>query len=313
MASNKKRINQKVVVLGKPSSKQSFDKTSSVSNTEGQEKKFPYALTFIIVLLIVQTGFIIYLAYGVVYTIPSDLNLTKNVLNKKIDTNNADLESKINELTKALSQTQNDLGKQISLIQADTSSDFSGLIQTVVKSVVTIRTDVAQGTGFIITPDGYVVTNAHVLSGASYAEALTSDKEIKDMRLIGYDTNADIALLKINGSYDYLELRNSDEVRVGEKVIAIGNPLGLSFSVSEGIVSAINREGTNGLPAYIQTDAALNPGNSGGPLIGTDGKAIGINNYKARGENIGFALESNYIKNTVNEISIENLNRSILI
>ena len=132
------------------------------------------------------------------------------------------------------------------------------------------------------------------------------------MKLIGYDSNADIALLKINGSYDYLELRNSDDVRVGEKVIAIGNPLGLSFSVSEGIVSAINREGANGLPAYIQTDAALNPGNSGGPLIGTDGKAIGINNYKARGENIGFALESNYIKDTVNEIALRKLNMTVL-
>lgn len=287
------------------------DKRVVVYNKE-EVKKPQFAIILIIVLLVVQTGFIIYLAYGIIYTIPNNLNLTKNILDKKIDTNNAELESKINELAKGLSEKQADLGKQIALIQADTSSDFSSLIETVVKSVVTIRTDVAQGTGFIISPDGYVVTNAHVLSGASYAEALTSDKEIKDMKLIGYDTNVDIALLKINGSYDYLELRNSDDVRVGEKVIAIGNPLGLSFSVSEGIVSAINREGTNGLTAYIQTDAALNPGNSGGPLIGTDGKAIGINNYKARAESIGFALESNYIKETVNAISEKALNMTIM-
>lgn len=275
-------------------------------------KKPSYAIILIVVLLLVQTGFIIYLAYGVMYALPQDLNQTKNNLNKKIDANNADFENKINELSKALSQTQTDLGKQISLIQATTSADFSGLIQSAVKSVVTIRTDVAQGTGFIITPDGYVVTNAHVLSGASYAEAQTSDKEIKDMTLIGYNTNMDIALLKIKGNYDYLELGDSNNVKVGEKVIAIGNPLGLSFSVSEGIVSAINREGSNGLPAYIQTDAALNPGNSGGPLIGTDGKVIGINNFKSNAENIGFALESNYIKDTVNEIALKKLNMTII-
>jgi len=278
-------------------------------------KKIPYVTIFIFILLVIQTIFIIYLTNHVVYTIPSQINLTKNALDKKIDTNNADLENKINELAKGLSgisQTQNDLGKQIAVIQADTSSDFSSLIQTDVKSVLTVRTDVAQGTGFIITPDGYVVTNAHVLSGATYAEALTSDKETKTMDLIGYNTDLDIALLKIDGDYNYLELRNSNDVRVGEKVIAIGNPLGLSFSVSEGIVSALHRGGANGLNAYIQTDVALNPGNSGGPLIGTDGKVIGINNYKANAENIGFALESNYIKDTVNQIALKNLNETIL-
>jgi len=266
----------------------------------------------IIILLVVQIGFTIYLAHTVTYTIPHEINQTKNILNKKIDSNNAELESKINELAKGLLQTQTDLGKQISSIQANTSSDFSGLIQTAVVSVVTIRTDVAQGTGFIISPDGYVVTNAHVLTGASYAEALTSDKKIKDMKLIGYDTDTDIALLKLDGSYEYLDFRDSNNIRVGEKVIAIGNPLGLSFSVSEGIVSAVNREGSNGLPDYIQTDAALNPGNSGGPLIGTDGKVIGINNFKANAENIGFALESNYIKDTVNNIASEKLNITVL-
>ena len=122
----------------------------------------------------------------------------------------------------------------------------------------------------------------------------------------------DVALLKIEGDYNSLIFDDSDDVRIGEKGIAIGNPLGLSFSVSEGIVSALNREGSNGLKIYIQTDASLNPGNSGGPLIGTDGKVIGINNFKARGENLGFALESDYIKQSVNEISLDRLNMTIL-
>ncbi|MEK6845094.1 MAG: trypsin-like peptidase domain-containing protein, partial [Nanoarchaeota archaeon] len=99
----------------------------------------------------------------------------------------------------------------------------------------------------------------------------------------------------------------------GERVIAIGNPLGLQFSVTEGIVSGIHRPGINELEAYVQTDAALNPGNSGGPLINKNGKVIGINNFKiGSGESLGFALESNYIKDAVNAISLENLEREIL-
>jgi len=130
---------------------------------------------------------------------------------------------------------------------------------------------------------------------------------------VGYDAKLDIALLKIEGDYREIELGDSDDVQVGEKVIAIGNPLGLQFSVSEGIVSATDREGSNGLEAYIQTDAALNPGNSGGPLINKQGEVIGINNFKVgSSESLGFALESNYIKEAVNGISQEQLNIDLL-
>jgi len=223
-------------------------------------------------------------------------------INEKIDTNNIELQNKIKELSENLANTKSNVEKEISTIKAKTSNDFSVIIDKSIKSIVNIRTDVAQGTGFIISPDGYIVTNAHVLSGAREAEAITSDYEIKELSLIGYNLTLDLALLKISGNHDYLELENSDNVRVGEKVIAIGNPLGLSFSVSEGIVSGIHRLGMNGIPAYIQTDASLNPGNSGGPLINTNGKVIGINNFKARAENIGFALESNYIKEGIKQI-----------
>lgn len=123
----------------------------------------------------------------------------------------------------------------------------------------------------------------------------------------------DIALLKIDGTYTPLTLANSDNINIGEKVIAIGNPLGLQFSVTEGIVSGINRPGANGLNYYIQTDAALNPGNSGGPLIDVQGKVIGINNFKiGAGESLGFALESNYIKQTVNSISQQALGKNLI-
>ena len=215
-------------------------------------------------------------------------------------------------LSQSLIKTQSNLQSQISSIKAQTSSDFSGIIEDSLKSVVSVKTNVAQGTGFIISQDGYVVTNAHVLQGAKYANAITSENEQKAMSLIGYDSDMDIALLKIKGTYTPLQFGDSDNLRVGEKVIAIGNPQGLAFSVTEGIVSAVERTSAGSPGRYIQTDAALNPGNSGGPLIDTSGKVVGINNFKLNGESIGFALESNYIVSTVNDISKLELNESIV-
>lgn len=235
-------------------------------------------------------------------------------LEKKIENLQADTQSKLNQLTSSVVNTQDELstiGNQISTInqtissiKASTSSDFSGIIENVIKSVVTIRTDISQGSGFIIANGGYVVTNAHVVQGATTANVITYDGKSHSVSLIGQDANMDIALLKISDTtYPVLQLANSDNVQIGEKVVAIGNPLGLQFSVTEGIVSAIDRQGTNGLNDYVQTDASLNPGNSGGPLIDVNGDAIGINNFKISGsENIGFALESNYIRNAVNGI-----------
>ena len=122
-------------------------------------------------------------------------------------------------------------------------------------------------------------------------------------QLIGSDANADIAVLKISGTISAFDLADSDEVQIGEKVIAIGNPLGLSFTVTEGIVSALHREGPNGLDSYIQTDVTLNPGNSGGPLVNKDGHVIAMANFKVGGaEALGFGLESNTLRKTTNEI-----------
>lgn len=291
---NQNKLSSKVVVLKTP------------------PKKINYFTILILTVLLIETIFLTYLAYRIMVVIPGELDDAKYQLSRRIDLSNTELRSKIEQLSEGLIRTETDLGKQLSALKAEASADFSGIIETSINSVINVRTNSGQGTGFIIAPEGYVVTNAHVLSGARYARAITSDQDIKEMDLIGYNLTLDIALLKIQGEYPYLEFRDSEDIRVGEKVIAIGNPLGLSFSVSEGIISGIDREGMNELPAYIQTDAALNPGNSGGPLIGTDGKVIGINNFKAVGENLGFALESNYIKKAVNGIALENLNKTIL-
>jgi S1-C subfamily serine protease len=245
-------------------------------------------------------------------------------VNKRLDELQADTQTKLNDLTKTLMQQNEQLtslgsklgniDEQFSSLKASVGADFSGIIEQVILSVVTIRTDVAQGTGFIITDNGYLITNAHVLVGGREVNAITSDQDVIEAEFIGYDPTLDIALLKIPGDYEGLRLADSDDVQVGEKVIAIGNPLGLQFSVSEGIVSGVNRKGmTNGLEAYIQTDAALNPGNSGGPLINKQGRVIGINNFKiGGGENLGFALESNYIKEAVNGIYMKAKNETLM-
>jgi S1-C subfamily serine protease len=260
-------------------------------------------------------------------TILIKIDSNYNSLDKKITNVDLETQGKINTLTESIIETQNALSSvnqsfkqeigsfksEFAELKASAGEDFSGIIDEAVKSVVTIKTDVSQGTGFIVTSDGYIVTNYHVIEGAKQAGIFTSDKEVHQTSLIGSDTKLDLALLKIDGDYDKLDLDDSDDVQVGEKVIAIGNPLGLQFSVSQGIVSAIHRTGSNGLDAYIQTDAALNPGNSGGPLINQQGKVIGINNFKVSdGENIGFALESNYIKEAVNKIALNKLNQTLI-
>lgn len=271
------------------------------------------SFTTLVLLFIIVSSVFMYLIY-----IKEEVNYHN--LDQKLNGMEADTQSKINELTESVSKTNEALNRtassfssQIGSLKASTSADFSGVIENAVPGVVTIKTDISQGTGFIITDSGYIVTNYHVMQNAKAATIITSDNKNHQVSYLGYDSNLDIALLKISGNYGSLNLANSDKVQVGEKVIAIGNPLGLQFSVSEGIVSAIHREGQNGIKGYIQTDAALNPGNSGGPLINKEGKVIGINNFKlGGGENLGFALESNYIKEAVNGIAMEGLNQSLI-
>ncbi len=282
-----------------------------VKHTTGLKKHHKWMIgsfSTIVIVFMVVTGILM-------YTIFMKQNFIYDELNEKM----AESQSNINSLTENLIQTKTTLEdtitlldikvgsvtNEIDLLKASAGEDFSGIIEEAVKGVVTIRTEVGQGTGFIVTDDGYVVTNAHVLSGGVNIIAITSEQQTLSATLLGYHTKLDVALLKIEGDYSELILADSDEVQVGEKVIAIGNPLGLQFSVSEGIVSGIHRPGIDGeTKAYIQTDAALNPGNSGGPLINKKGEVIGINNFKiGNTENLGFALESNYIKGTINEIA----------
>ncbi len=156
------------------------------------------------------------------------------------------------------------------------------------------------GSGFLISPDGYVVTNNHVVTGRDGQQAvdkitvILSDRKEYQARLIGRDSLSDIALLKIDGKgLPYVRFGNSEQIRVGDWVVAIGNPFGLGGSVTAGIVSALHRNiGAGQYDRYIQTDASINMGNSGGPLFDLSGNVVGINTaiYSPTGGNIGLGF-----------------------
>jgi len=248
------------------------------------------------------------------YTLFLKQNQDYNELSNKIEHLQTETETQFSELSDSVLETKNSLtslGLQVGSIdtemnqlKASVSSDFSGIVEDSIKSVVTIKTDISQGSGFFVADGGYIVTNAHVMEGATRAAIITYDGESHTVYKLGENSEMAITLLRINETkYSPLNLANSDDVKQGEQVIAIGNPYGLSFSVTQGIVSNIHQTGENKLNAYIQIDAALNSGNSGGPLINKQGEVIGINNFKiSEAEGLGFALESNYIKDTINDM-----------
>ncbi len=224
-----------------------------------------------------------------------------------------DTQNKISELSLTVLSLQKNISNLGTLgINTTTDEDFSKIIEHSKRAVVTLKTEVGTGTGFIISRDGLIVTNAHILTGGHTLTILDYNQNPLPGQFVGYNLDMDIVVIKVLGTYDYLELADSNNVHIGEKVIAIGNPLGLHYSVSEGIVSGVKRNGPKHKGVYIQTDAALNPGNSGGPLINKEGKVIGINNFKLGGsENIGFALESNTLKKVVNGIIQGQLNETL--
>lgn len=174
----------------------------------------------------------------------------------------------------------------------------------------------ALGSGFVIDTAGRIVTNFHVVQGADQIEVSFSNRDSVRARVVGTDPSTDLALLKVNvdaRALRPLDLGNSDRVRVGDSVVAIGNPLGLERSVTAGIISALHRPLTAPneftIDDVIQTDASINSGNSGGPLIAANGSVIGVNtaiatgNTGARGNiGIGFAVPMNTVRNVVSQL-----------
>jgi len=154
--------------------------------------------------------------------------------------------------------------------------------------------EVAQGSGFLVTADGFILTNNHLVGDSEEVRVQLDDNRSLKAKVVGADPETDVAVIKIEGKdLPYVELANSDTLEVGEWVIAIGNPFGLSHTVTAGIVSAKGRHGLEvaDFEDFIQTDAAINFGNSGGPLLNLDGKAVGINTaIIGPGGNVGIGL-----------------------
>ena len=170
----------------------------------------------------------------------------------------------------------------------------------------------AYGSGVVLTPDGYIVTNNHVVEGADQVEVTFNNKVKKTATIIGTDPTTDLALIKVEAEdLPYLTFGDSDNVRIGEWVLAVGNPFKLTSTVTAGIVSAKARnlsilgEGTE-VESFIQTDAAINPGNSGGALVNTKGELIGINaaiaSHTGSYEGYSFAIPSNIVRKVVDDL-----------
>ncbi len=166
----------------------------------------------------------------------------------------------------------------------------------------------ALGSGFVISADGFIVTNNHVIEGADSIEIEFFSGKRLDAKLIGKDDKTDIALLKVESEtpLPFVSFGDSDQMRVGDWVMAMGNPLGQGFSVSAGIVSARGRELQGTYDDYLQTDAAINRGNSGGPLFNMDGQVIGVNTAilspNGGSIGIGFSMASNVVTKTVSQL-----------
>ncbi|MBM3328173.1 MAG: Do family serine endopeptidase [Calditrichaeota bacterium] len=169
------------------------------------------------------------------------------------------------------------------------------------------------GSGIIVSAEGYILTNNHVISDATSITVKFSDKTSMPAKVIGNDRETDVALIKVEGSIPsemVANLGNSDDIRIGDWAIAVGNPFGLDWTVTVGVISARGRSGLNisgeGGPSYqdfIQTDASINFGNSGGPLVDIQGRVVGINTaINAQGQGIGFAIPINLARKVMNQL-----------
>jgi serine protease Do len=166
-----------------------------------------------------------------------------------------------------------------------------------------------RGSGFIVSKDGHVLTNNHVVDGADKITVTFSDGKVHEAKVLGKDPTFDLAVLKIDGNgkdFPVLELGDSEKVEVGEWVVAIGNPFGLEHTVTVGVISAKNRSihaGNVNFDGFLQTDAAINPGNSGGPLIDLSGRVVGINTaIVPYAQGIGFAVPVNMAKQVMDDL-----------
>ncbi len=215
-------------------------------------------------------------------------------------------------------------------MNASSTLDVSAIAASVLPSVVQVNVVSAQGqgigSGVVLTPDGRILTNNHVVAGAQRVSVTLSDGRTVDATVLGTDPSSDLALVQASGvsGLKPAKFGDSDQVKIGDQVVAIGSPEGLQGTVTSGIVSALDRtvtvpgtsSGRRGSSSVsyqaIQTDASINPGNSGGPLINAAGQVVGINSAiyspasdsgEAGSVGIGFAIPSNQVQQIINQLS----------
>jgi len=203
----------------------------------------------------------------------------------------------------------------------DTDADIAAIIERAEPAIVAITTgdgpgtgSGGAGTGFVITADGFVVTNNHVVEGAEGIQVAFTDGSSLDAEIVGNDPSSDLAVLKVDGSgLATVELGDSEAVQVGDDVVAIGNALALEggLSVTQGIISGTGRtvetDAGGALVGMLQTDAAINPGNSGGPLLDAAARVIGINTAIANpqsAQNVGFAIPASRAKPIIEDLRL---------
>lgn len=214
-----------------------------------------------------------------IITLENELSRTQTESRQQIASISEELEERSQELESRIAQVD------------VTSSDFTAIIDEIRDAVVSIRTNVGQGSGFFFDSRGYVMTNRHVIDGASWIAVVDADGIAYPASLVGTAVTADLAVLYVNASHNFEALEFGSSPRVGSRVIAVGNPLGLSFTVTEGIVSATDRVVDSSGVGYVQTDVPINRGNSGGPLVDAQGRVVGINTFKlVDSEGLGFAI-----------------------
>lgn len=193
----------------------------------------------------------------------------------------------------------------INAIPAETTDPRAALLRQLLNMGGQPQQNAQTGAGAIVSADGYIVTNWHVISAAGSVEVFFNDGSALPARLVGADPLSDIAVLKVEArDLPTLPFADSDSVSVGQMVFAVGNPFGLSETVTQGIISAKGRRtSTEATNEFLQTDAPINPGNSGGPLIDLSGAIVGLNNsILLRTDGIGFAIPSNTVRRVFDNI-----------
>ncbi|MGL5152018.1 MAG: S1C family serine protease [Clostridium sp.] len=283
---------------------QDFSTIHEVSYTDVKEKKKKkgknFALIALMVVLSISGGLI---GGGTTYLLMKDnVGVTRDYAAPEFNKDNG-------ELTKA--QAFEKVAPAVVIVSTK-SLRSNGWIMEPVEGI---------GSGFIINEEGYILTNYHVVEGSQEATITLSDKREVKAKVVNYDANQDVAMLKLEDGVKVpavAELGDSEALYPGQEVIAIGTPLSKDFyqTLTSGIVSAVNRNITTaaGTPMnLIQTDTAINPGNSGGPLVNSKGQVIGINTLKLTGgaENMGFAIPINDVKSRVDSLSKPIINLGI--